>query len=130
MISSLTRISASTRTDSTSVNYTFSKEIDWLKSLKDRILPQPKQEWSALDERNLQGVIDEIQANKNNAPDYDLETYDRFLNWLKSLRPQNRWKPSDEQIKALKDACDEHWEPDGLDSLYTLYQDLKKLKGE
>lgn len=33
----LARISSNTRTDSTSVNYTFFAEIDWLKSLKDRI---------------------------------------------------------------------------------------------
>lgn len=25
------------KSDSTSINYTFSKEIDWLKSLKDRL---------------------------------------------------------------------------------------------
>jgi hypothetical protein len=31
-------------------------------------------------------------------------------------------------MEALKEACDEHWEPDGLDPLYTLYQDLNKLK--
>jgi len=27
----------------------------------------------------------------------------------------------------LKEACDKHWEPDGLDPLYTLYEQLKKL---
>ena len=42
--------------------------------------------WSKEDERNLKGIIDEIEANKNNAPDYDLTTYDRFLSWLKSLK--------------------------------------------
>lgn len=52
LISSLARIGASTRTDSTSINYTFSKEIDW----------------------------------------------------LKSLRPQNQWKPSDEQMVAINTA--------------------------
>ena len=129
--------------------------------------------WSEEDEKTLQGIIDEIRANKNYAPDYDIETYDRFLTWLKSLRPQPKqrwseedetgwtntmimikevasnhytkdsiklvvnflkslkdkytWKPSDEQMEALKEACDEHWEPDGLDPLYTLYQELKKL---
>ena len=57
------------------------------------------------------------------------EQYDKFFNKVKSLKPQNTWKPSDKQIKALKEACDEHWEPDGLDPLYTLYEDLKKLKG-
>lgn len=53
-----------------------------------------------------------------------------MIDWLKSLRPQNRWKPSEKQMEALKDACDEHWEPDGLDPLYTLYQELKKLREE
>ena len=52
------------------------------------------------------------------------------INWFKSLRPQNRWKPSDEQIKALKEVCDEHWEPDGLDPLYMLLEQLKKLREE
>lgn len=42
--------------------------------------------WTDEDEHTLQGVIDEIQANKNQAPDYDLETYDRFLSWLNSLK--------------------------------------------
>lgn len=37
------------------------------------------------------------------------------------------WKPSDAQMQALKEACDKHWEPDGLDPLYTLYEQLKKL---
>lgn len=31
-------------------------------------------------------VVMVIQANKNQAPDYDLVTYDRFLSWLKSLK--------------------------------------------
>ena len=56
--------------------------------------------------------------------------------WLKSLKDRvgceanctTMWKPSEEQMDALKEACDEHWEPDGLDLLYTLYQDLKKLR--
>ena len=109
-----------------------------------------KPTWSEEDERNLQGIIDEIEANKNQAPDYDLVTYDRFLSWLKSLkdkvqpkqewneqeqvrinrivsclenlnvadndillkdvdwlkslRPQSQWKPSDEQMLAINTA--------------------------
>lgn len=116
------------------------------------IAREQKPAWSEEDERNLEGIINEIEANKNNAPDYDLATYDRFLSWLKSLKdrvqpqlnqewseeekaridkiidvldwaeekghihhsdwedyvcyvkslkPQNTWKPSDEQIQAL-----------------------------
>jgi hypothetical protein len=90
-----------------------------------------KPAWSEEDERNLKGIIDEIEANKASAPSYDIETYDRFLSWLKSLKnkvaSQNKWKPSEEQMQALKETCDKHWEPDGLYPLYTLYEQLKKL---
>ena len=47
---------------------------------------QKPAKWSEEDERNLKGIIDEIEANKNNAPDYDIKTYDRFLSWLKFLK--------------------------------------------
>jgi len=106
-------------------------QIDWLRSLKERV-QQPKQEWSEEDERNLEGIIDEIEANKAQAPDYDLATYDRFLSWLKSLRPQNRWKPSDEQLEALRIAAEigtanNSW---AMDVLKCVYQYLKKLREE
>ena len=40
LIALLVRLSANTRTDSTSPCYSYPKEIEWLKSLKDRYLPQ------------------------------------------------------------------------------------------
>lgn len=52
--------------------------------VKDYIKQKPS--WSEEDEKNLQGIIDEIEANKNEAPSYDLSTYDKYLNWLKSLK--------------------------------------------
>lgn len=58
--------------------------------------------WSEEDESNLQGIMDEIEANKHSAPDYDLATYDRFLSWLKSLKERYTWKPSEEQIEMLE----------------------------
>lgn len=55
----------------------------------------------------------------------------KCIEWLKSLKPQNRWKPSDEQIKALHDlnltgniSYAGQWQV-----LIELYNDLKKLKG-
>ena len=90
--------------------------------------------WSEEDERNLQGVIDEIEANKNQAPDCDLATYDRFLSWLKSLKGrvqlQNKWKPSDVQIECLSDAI-KHYNSLGYPAskLKELLDDLKKLNG-
>ena len=100
-----------------------------LESLQDKV--QSKQEWSEEDERNLQGIIDEIEANKNQAPDYDIKTYNRFLNWLKSLKPQSQWKPSDEQLNALHDAAvyvDKSMFPYPKGILMKLYEQLKKLK--
>lgn len=31
-------------------------------------------------------IIDELKANKSEAPEYDHETYDRFLIWLNSIK--------------------------------------------
>lgn len=111
--------------------------INWLKSLKDRVQPQSKQEWSEEDERNLQGIIDEIEANKHSAPDYDLATYDKFLSWLKSFKPRNRWKPSDVQIEALEHFIRSigesgHASPyeNNTKLLYSLLEQLKKIREE
>lgn len=59
---------------------------------------EQKSAWSEKDGRNLQGIIDEIKANKNAAPDYDLATYDRFLSWLESL--QDRFSPMNRNLKS------------------------------
>ena len=73
LIEFLIRLSANTRTDSTSINYSYPREIDW----------------------------------------------------LKSLRPQSHWKPSEEQMRAVFDASERN---DKLGSvLRNLYDDLKKL---
>ena len=52
--------------------------------VEDYIKQKPT--WSEEDEKNWQGVIDEIKANRSSAPDYDIRVYDKFINWLKSLK--------------------------------------------
>ena len=52
----------------------------------DYVKQKSEPAWSEEDEKNWQGIIDEIQANKNSAPCYDLETYDRYLNWIESIK--------------------------------------------
>lgn len=104
------------------------ESIKWLKSLKDRVQPQPKQEWSEKDEKMLNSIIEEIRPF-GECPDYptdeDREYYynrPKMIDWLKSLKPQNRWKPNEAQMRALE------LEIIGRrDSLYDLYSDLKKL---
>jgi hypothetical protein len=93
------------------------KQIDWLKSLKDRV--QPKQEWSEEDKNMLQSILDEYKS---------MPTEKR--NWLKSLKERYTWKPSEEQMDAIKDAIDYLGENTKIvrKHLILLYGQLKKLK--
>lgn len=103
--------------------------INWLKSLKDRVQPQSKQEWSEEDESNFQGIIDELKVNKHHAPDCDLPTYDRFLSWFKSLKERYVWKPSEEQMNALDSTLQySQVSHNSFEHLNSLYNELKKLK--
>lgn len=83
----------------------------------------PKTEWSEEDEKMLND-IDFTFFEEKSIPNVK---YWKFMNWLKFLKERYTWKPSDAQMQALKEACDKRWEPDGLDPLYTLYEQLKKL---
>ena len=94
-------------------------------------------EWSEEDEDMLNSCISSIEEAKENRYAYketDGDTsYDHEIAWLKSLRPDSykncnsRWKPSEEQMKALEDA----FRKDGSDkyrkTINSLYQQLKKL---
>ena len=151
----------------------YQKEINWLKSLKDRV--HPKQEWSEEDEsRDYKDLIGELQSllfewsnkkdNMGTCINRHLQKIVssikslRFQNWTKKdkeryisclqrlstgnpeqpetinskwfkehVYPQNRWKPSDEQMKALWNVYQGGKEQA---ELATLYNDLKKLKEE
>ncbi|WP_288888029.1 hypothetical protein [uncultured Eubacterium sp.] len=54
---------------------------DFLKSLKDRVQPQPKQEWSEKDEKILNNLIDYIKVD--DALQYSEK---QVVDWLKSLK--------------------------------------------
>jgi hypothetical protein len=70
---------------------------NWLKSLKDRVLPQPQQKWSEEDDTFFKAIIRDIENTQYISEDAKKDR----INWLKSLRPQKQWKPSDEQIIEL-----------------------------
>lgn len=102
--------------------------IDWLTSLKDRV--QLKQEWSEEDEDAIGMAIIALDDMYN--PDEPNDTYaghsmpfDKAAERLKSLRERYAWKPSDEQIIALKqakaDACGKPY----FNALCSLYIKLK-----
>lgn len=81
--------------------------IDWLKSIKDRV--QPIQEWS----KEEQQIIEDAETWLDTLCDYlkdssceFIPTVKEVISKLKSLKdrvhPQNRWKPSYEQIEVLQ----------------------------
>ena len=59
-------------------------DLQWFKSLKDRVQPQPKQEWSVEDETgwtNTMIMIKEVASNH-----YTKDSINLVVNWLKSLK--------------------------------------------
>ena len=133
----------------------YSKDIDWLKSLR----PQPKKglhpgsirkvdnpmkwmeedekereqklvAWSEEDERMLSRCVKSIESSKQFA---DSDTFkkakDNEIDWLKHLRPS--WKPSEEQMNALNFAITHfvhYTNYKNLTELRELYDDLLKLQ--
>ena len=85
-------------------------------------------DWSEDDEQILLGVIFELEANKSEAPEYDYKTYDKFIDWLESLKERCTWKPSEEQMNALDSTLQySQVSHDSYEQLNSLYNDLKKL---
>ena len=80
------------------LNYTFANMISWLKSLKDRIQLQPKQEWSEDDNKMLNNVIQRIKDLDHY---WNKPTDEKMIDWLKSLKPH--WKPSEYDISLLEE---------------------------
>lgn len=102
---------------------------NWLKSLKDRVQLQPKQEWSEEDERMCQYVVDDLKFVKElvNDTNYAVSVgrVEEEINWLKSLKDRYTWKPSDEQMEALDDVISSR--DIKYDVLSELWKNLKKL---
>lgn len=59
----------------------FEEWYDWLKSLKDRVIPKPKHEWSIEDERTI-AIINNALTESNTPPD----DYDKVYDWLESIK--------------------------------------------
>lgn len=116
--------------------------ITWLKALKDRVQHQWNQEWSEDDKGNLliiKHIVDGVWHNQDFREDigYSTEELESLWNWLDSIwqrvkYPQNTWKPSKEQMKALHDlnlTGNMSYAGQGQ-KLIDLYNDLKKLREE
>ena len=65
--------------------------------------PQSKHEWNEEDSRILGNLKSEL-TNLVARGLIKRETEDKYVSWLDSIKPQNRWKPRKEQIGALDHA--------------------------
>ena len=99
--------------------------IDWLKSIKERVQPQPMQEWSEEDEKKRNLLINILNVNHPNgyfkanpANTLNMEAIhtEELVSWLKSIKekvqPKQEWSDEDEfrlnrtveNIELLNDA--------------------------
>lgn len=97
---------------------------NWVKSIKERVQPQPKQEWSEEDYNEIETIACHLDNINNEGMAEVLRSIrDKYM----SLRPY--WKPSDEQLDSLYDVlnpCDGF----NREVLESLYVQLKKLREE
>ena len=102
----------------------------WLKSLPERFSLKPKQEWSEED-NNALVLFHELISFGYTERFCDAQTAEDMRRWLnerlKSLRPQPHWKPSDEQMIALRSTMYDYEDVSWYNTLASLYEDLKKL---
>jgi hypothetical protein len=102
------------------------------KWMADVLIAGKGKKWSEEDETmitDLSVIVHTYFSEISGIPfKYDLSE-DKIRTWLKSLKDRYTWKPSEEQMKALKEAVDEHFDIDG-GALWHLYENLKKLREE
>ena len=102
----------------------------WSQDKKKMEKIEQKPAWSEEDMSKIQRICKYLdEAKKYYA---DITEVRECIDWLKSLRPQSTWKPSDEQIKAVRLArsfvTDDFGEnPTLSDVLVELEKQLKKL---
>lgn len=112
--------------------YNAGAEASWLISLKDRVQPQPKQEWSEEDSKRLQRIIDFLWYNRKGDTD-TIYQQEQDIEWLKSLKNRCTWKPSDEHIHWLIWAIYRLPNAEKTNKVKTVLEDLleqlKRLKG-
>lgn len=108
----------------------YDKEITFLKSLLEGVKCRLKTEWSEEDDKAAYFINQFLEYHEASDPTAK-SCKEWFNNRLKSLRPDSykncnsRWKPSEEQMRAVFDASERN---DKLGSvLRNLYDDLRKL---
>lgn len=93
------------------------------------LVEQETVEWSEEDEKYFNILISLVNNPSTEGMfDYHKINKTAFNNWLKSLHPQKQWKPSEEQMKALKKAMYDLCGKDEHNVITGLYYELEQLK--
>ena len=99
---------------------------EWDSEKKELKKIEQKPAWSEEEKARIDKIIDVLDwaEEKGHIHYSDWEDY---VCYVKTLRPQNTWKPSDEQMETIY----KYSEQNNYDGsvLTSLYRDLKKLKG-
>jgi GNAT superfamily N-acetyltransferase len=106
--------------------------LDLIKKLKSIQLGK---QWSKDDEAAIDYLIDYCNSQENGKhPILETNIARKLSNWLYRLKsgeidpnPHSCWKPSNEQVESLKSCIDGEFESFSLDSLESLYNELKQL---
>ena len=98
----------------------------FLKTLK----PQLKQEWSEEDDKKRKGLIKGLEDRMGFGWASDPFSREEYISWLKSLRHQSQWKPSEEQMEALDRAQAELCSTEYNKPICDLIDSLNKLREE
>ena len=90
---------------------------------------EQKPAWSEEDDKMLHTIIADFKGFSHSNTSTLESHFNECITWLKSLKPQNRWKPSDEQIEILDMVLTNESMDDNIARiLRELREQLKKLK--
>ena len=101
--------------------------VTWLKSLKDRVLLKPEQEWGEEDKKKINYLIALLQnSTMHNSA---LRTANEGIEkWLKSLKdrvqPQNCYNPYKEVVESIAEMC-KHYDVASHSGLRDFYNNVK-----
>jgi hypothetical protein len=100
----------------------------WLKSIKERAQQQQKQECSEDTQQWIDAIIKDYEGLYDSDKDHRA-TIQVKINILKSLRHQNNWKPSYEQMKLLREVQQALLGKDCQNRFVSFMYELKRLRG-
>ncbi len=101
--------------------------VEGMAFAKDELEKQGEQRpaWSEEDEERLQSCLNILQAKGFMGVSDTIDT-----KWLKSIRPQTTWKPSDEQMKLLREVQQALLGKDCHNRFVNFMYELKRLREE